>query len=71
MFDQQLAIVLADSPRLIQALVRVKGELLLRHFKFLGIILEHVCKGSLLASRQLVLHLFDISDAAFAGVAPL
>lgn len=71
MFYQELAIVLTDSPRLIQALVGVEGELLFGYLKFLGIILKHICEGGLLASRQLVLHFFDVGDTAFAGVAPL
>lgn len=69
--DQQLAVVLAYASCLVEALVRVEGELLLRHFQFLALILQHVRERSLLTRGEFVLHPLDVGDATLAGVAPL
>lgn len=69
--DEELTVVLAYAPRLIEALVRVEGEFLLGDFQFLALVLEHVGEGGLLARRQFVLHPLDVGDAAFTSVAPL
>ena len=69
--DEQLAIVLAYTSCLIEALVRVEGELLLGHFQFLALVLEHVGERGLLARGQFVLHPLDVCDSALASVAPL
>ena len=69
--DEKSAVVLADSPRLLEALVRIERQLFLGRFKVLRLLLQHIRKRTLLTQQQFVVHLLDVADAALAQVAPL
>lgn len=69
--DEEFAIIFADAPGLVQALVGVECQFFLGRLELLGLVLEHVSESSLLTRGELVLHFLDVGDAALANVAPL
>ena len=71
MVRQQLSVLLADSARLLKALVRVEGELLPMHVELGCLPLKHVGEGGRFAGAKLVVDLLDVCGAVLAEVAPL
>ena len=71
MLNQKFAIVFANTPSFIKALIRIEGKFLLGCLKIFGLFLQHVSESCLLTRCQLVLYLFDVCNAPFACVTPL
>jgi len=53
--DQQLPVVLAHPPGLVQALVRNEGQLFMQRGVFLRLLLQHVGEGSFLIFKELII----------------